>query len=207
MSVLLQASKRNKGSRGTLTSLRRQGKLPAVVYGYNTESLPIVLDYIETAKAVQKHGRNSVFQIDVEGKRVNAVLNEVQRCALKGHVKHVDFLSINMSEELEVEVPVVAIGESEGVKEGGILTQPVRLLKIKVKPADIPDQIEVDVSSLGIGDSFGVRDLNIQYEILSPDEDTLFTVTPPGVASDDTAGQGDNENADIKATEAPESEN
>ncbi len=172
------------------------------------EAIPIVLDYKETAKAVQKYGRTSVFQIDVEGNKVNAVLTEVQRCALKGHVKHVDFLSINMSEELEVEVPVVAIGESAGVKEGGIITQPVRVLKIKVKPADMPDQIEVDVSSLGIGDSLSVRDLTIQYEILSADEDTLFTVTAPGVASDDTAGQGDmNENADIKATGAPSSEN
>ncbi|CAM5212468.1 Large ribosomal subunit protein bL25 OS=Ureibacillus acetophenoni OX=614649 GN=rplY PE=3 SV=1 [Ureibacillus acetophenoni] len=207
MSVILQASKRNTGSRGKLSSLRKQGKLPAVVYGYNMESMPIVLDYTETAKAVQKYGRTSVFQIDVEGKRVNAVLNEVQRCALKGHVKHVDFLSINMSQELEVDVPVVAVGEAIGVNEGGILTQPVRLLKIKVKPAEIPDHIEVDVSGLAIGDSFNVRDLNIQYEVLSADEDTLFTVTPPGVASDDTAGQGDDENQDIKATEAPESEN
>ncbi len=207
MAIVLQATKRTIGSQSTLTNLRRQGKLPAVVYGYNTESIPIILDYKETAKAVQNQGRTSVFQIEVEGKRVNAILNEVQRCALKGLVKHVDFLSINMSEELEVDVPIVAVGESAGVKEGGILTQPVRDLKIKVRPSEMPEQIEVDVSSLGIGDTLSVRDLKIQYEILSSDEDTLFTVAPPGVASDDTAGQGDDENADIKATEAPESEN
>lgn len=207
MAIVLQATKRTIGSQSTLTNLRRQGKLPAVVYGYNTESIPIILDYKETAKAVQNQGRTSVFQIEVEGKRVNAILNEVQRCALKGLVKHVDFLSINMSEELEVDVPIVAVGESAGVKEGGILTQPVRDLKIKVRPSEMPEQIEVDVSSLGIGDTLSVRDLKIQYEILSSDEDTLFTVAPSGVASDDTAGQGDDENADIKATEAPESEN
>lgn len=181
--------------------------LPAVVYGYNTEAMPISVDYKETARAVQRYGRTSVFQIEVEGKKVNAVITDVQRCALKSHVKHVDFLSINMSEELEVEVPVVSTGESPGVKEGGTLTQPVRVLKIKVKPTEMPDQIEVDVSSLGIGDSLSVRDLTSQYEVLNADEDTLFTVTAPGVASDDTAGQGDNENADIKASGAPESEN
>ncbi|SOC44742.1 50S ribosomal protein L25/general stress protein Ctc [Ureibacillus acetophenoni] len=207
MSVLLQATRRNKGPRGELSKMRNNGMLPAVVYGYNTESIPVVLDYKETAKAVQKYGRTSVFQLEVEGKKVNAVITNVQRCALKGHVKHVDFLSINMSEELEVEVPVVAVGESAGVKVGGVLNQPVRELKIKVKPAEMPDQIEVDVSSLEIGDVISVRDLNLNFEILNADEDTLFTVTPPGVAKDDTAGQGDTENADIKATEAPESEN
>lgn len=207
MSVLLQATKRNKGPRGALSKLRNSGMLPAVVYGYNIDSVPIVLDYKETAKAVQKYGRTSVFQLEVEGKKVNAVITDVQRCALKGHVKHVDFLSINMSEELEVEVPVVAIGESAGVKVGGVLNQPVRELKIKVKPADIPEQIEVDISALEIGDVISVRDLNLNYEVLNADEDTLFTVTPPGVAKDDTAGQGDTENADIKAQEAPESEN
>lgn len=207
MSVLLQATRRNKGPRGELSKIRNNGMLPAVVYGYNTESIPIVLDYKETSKAVQKYGRTSVFQLEVEGKKVNAVITDVQRCALKGHVKHVDFLSINMSEELEVEVPVVAVGESAGVKVGGVLNQPVRELKIKVKPAEMPDQIEVDISSLEIGDVISVRDLNLNFEILNADEDTLFTVTPPGVAKDDTAGQGDTENADIKATEAPESEN
>ncbi|KGR76571.1 50S ribosomal protein L25/general stress protein Ctc [Ureibacillus manganicus] len=207
MSVLLQATRRNKGPRAALSNLRNNGKLPGVVYGYNIDSIPIVLDYKETAKAVQTYGRTSVFQIEVEGKKVNAVITDVQRCALKGHVKHVDFLSINMSEELEVEIPVVATGESAGVKEGGILNQPVRTLKIKVKPAEMPEHIELDVSSLGIGDSISVRDININYEVLNADEDTLFTVTPPGVAKDDTAGQGDTDNADIKATEAPESEN
>nr|WP_106782158.1 50S ribosomal protein L25/general stress protein Ctc [Lysinibacillus timonensis] len=208
MSVTLQATKRTTGAKSTLTSLRRQGKLPAVLYGYNIESMPIVLDYLETAKAVQNFGRTSVFQIDVEGKRVNAVLNEIQRCARKGTVKHVDFLSINMSEELEVEVPVVLTGDSIGVKTGGVITQPTRLITIKVKPSDMPEQIEIDVSSLDIGDTLSVRDLRdkIQFEVINPDEDTLVTVTPPVTVSDDTAGQGDTENQDIKATEAPESE-
>src|SRR5690606_35589886 len=115
------------------------------------------------------YGRTSVFQLEVEGKKVNAVITDVQRCALKGHVKHVDFLSINMSEELEVEVPVVAVGESAGVKVGGVLNQPVRELKIKVKPAEMPDQIEVDISSLEIGDVISVRDLNLNFEILNAD--------------------------------------
>lgn len=206
MSTTLHATKRAKGARSTLTNLRSIGKLPAVLYGYNTESTPIVLDYKETSKAVQKYGGSSVFQIDIEGKKVNAVLNEVQRCALKGHVKHVDFLAVNMQEEMEVEVPIVVTGTPVGVKEGGVLTQPIREITIKVKPANMPESIEVDCSGLAIGDTLFVSDLrnNVNFDIISADEDALVTVTPPATARD--TGQGDDDNLDINATEAPESQ-
>jgi large subunit ribosomal protein L25 len=208
MQTTLEAKQRIKGAGSALSKLRNEGKLPGVIYGYNIENTPIVLDYKETSKAVQQFGHSAVFKIDVEGKQVNAVLNEVQRCALKGTVKHVDFVSINMSEELEVEVPVTIIGESSGVKEGGVLMQPIRELKIKVKPTDIPETLEVDVSKLGIGESLSVADVreSIQFNILNADEDTLASVTPPVVVNDDTAGQGDTDSSDVKATEAPESQ-
>lgn len=206
MTTTLHATKRAKGARSKLTTLRRTGKLPAVLYGYNTETVPIVLDYKETAKAVQRYGIANVFQIDVEGKKVNAVLSEVQRCALKGHVKHVDFLAVNMQEEMQVEIPVVVTGTSIGVKEGGVLTQPIRELTIKVKPANMPESIEVDCSGLAIGDTLFVSDIRdkVSYEIINQDEDALVTVTPPATARD--TGQGDDDNQDIKATEAPESQ-
>ncbi len=210
MDIVLQATRRAKGARSTLSNLRNQGKLPAVIYGYNVDVTPVALDYKETSKAVQKYGYTSIFKLDLEGKQVNAVLHEVQRCPLKGTVKHVDFLSINMTEELEVSVPVNIVGNSVGVSEGGVLTQPVRELTIKVKPTNIPDSIEIDASELGIGDSLSIADVRnrINYTILNADEDILVTVTPPVVVNDDTAGQGDNDDADdIKATEAPESEN
>ncbi|RHW31746.1 50S ribosomal protein L25/general stress protein Ctc [Lysinibacillus yapensis] len=208
MDIILEAEKRQAGARSNLTTLRNEGKLPAVIYGFNIENTPVILDYRETAKVVQQHGQTAVFKIQLDGKQVNAVLNEVQRDALKGTVKHVDFLSIDMSEELEMEVPVTIVGVSAGVKEGGVLMQPVRDLKIKVKPTEIPETIEVDVSSLGIGDSLSVAEVRdrIPYQIASDDDDILASVTPPVVVSDDTAGQEDTDNADVKATEAPESQ-
>lgn len=208
MDIVLQAERRQPGPRSTLTKLRKQGKLPAVIYGYNVDAIPVILDYKETAKAVQRYGRSSIFKIDIEGKQVNAVINEVQRCALKGTVKHADFLSINMAEDIEVAVPVSIVGEAIGVREGGVLTEPVREVTIKVKPTTIPESIEIDVSNLGIGDSLSIADVrdSISYTVLNADEDILATVTPPVVVNDDTAGQGDDGNQDIKATEAPESQ-
>ncbi|SOC26302.1 LSU ribosomal protein L25P [Ureibacillus xyleni] len=208
MDIILQAERRQPGPRSSLTQLRNQGKLPAVIYGYNVDAIPVILDYKETAKAVQRYGRSSIFKIDIEGKQVNAVINEVQRCALKGTVKHADFLSINMAEDIEVAVPISIVGEANGVHEGGVLTQPVREITIKVKPTAIPESIEIDVSNLGIGDSLSIADIrnNISYDVISADEDILATVTPPVVINDDTAGQGDDGNQDIKGTETPESQ-
>ncbi|MGN7478900.1 50S ribosomal protein L25/general stress protein Ctc [Solibacillus silvestris] len=202
MTTVLQAKKRDTGKRSTLTQLRKNGQLAGVLYGYGTETTPISLDYKETAKAVQAYGSTSVFKIDVEGKKVNAVLTDIQRDALKGHVKHVDFLAINMKEELEVDVPVALVGTSVGVKEGGVLTQPNHTLKIKVKPSDIPDTIEVDVSELAVGEALSVGNVRGQFTgftIIEEDDYTLATITPPAPPVEDA----DAENVtadDVEAT-------
>ena len=208
MDIILEAKPRETGAQSKLTKLRNSGQLPAIIYGYKVDNRPVTLDYKEMAKAVQKYGHTSVYKINIEGQQINAVLTDVQRCALKGTVKHVDLLSINMAEALEVDVPVTVIGEAAGVEEGGVLMQPVRELKIKVKPSDIPESIEVDVSNVGMNESISVAEIRntVQFEILNPDEDTLVSVTPPVVINDDTAGQGDTDTVDMKATEAPESQ-
>lgn len=181
MNTVLQAKKRETGKRSTLTQLRKRGQLAAVVYGYNTEAIPISLDYRETAKAIQRYGYTSVFTIDVEGNKLNTVLSEIQRDPIKGGVKHMDFLAINMQKELEVEVPIVLVGEAIGVKEGGIIMQPTSTLKIKVSPSDMPDSIEIDISNLKVGDTLSLADIeqNIHLDILNGGELTIATVTPP----------------------------
>ncbi|WP_342580708.1 50S ribosomal protein L25/general stress protein Ctc [Ureibacillus sp. FSL W7-1570] len=206
MSTVLQAEKRKTGVRSELAQLRKGGRIPAVIYGYNIENTPISVDYKEIAKEVQKRGKTGIFDLDVEGKRVKALIHEVQRDSLKGEVLHIDFFSVNMDEEVEVDVPIHAVGESIGVKEGGVLTQILNTLRIKVKPAEIPEKIDIDISTLGIGDTLFVSDIRerVDYKILEGDDVTIFTVTAPATARD--AGQGDNDNQDIKATEAPQSQ-
>ena len=188
MTTVLKANKRETGKRSTLTQLRKDGQLAAVLYGYQTETTPISLDYKQTAKAVQSNGYTSVFNIEVDGKKVNAVLTDIQRDAIKGHVKHVDFLAINMKEELEVDVPITLVGTSVGVKDGGVLTQPNHTIKVKVKPSDIPDQIEVDISELAVGDTLSVGNVRGNYTgftIIEEDDYTLATVTPPAPSVED----------------------
>ncbi|MEO4055555.1 50S ribosomal protein L25/general stress protein Ctc [Solibacillus sp. CAU 1738] len=183
MSTALQAKKRETAHRSTLTQLRKDGQLAAVIYGYQTETTPIFLNYKATAKAVQRNGYSGVFNLEVEGKKINVILADIQRCSLKGELKHVDFLAINMSEELEVEVPIALVGDAIGVREGGILTQSNHTLKIKVKPSDIPDSIEVDVSKVAIGDTLSLGDVRNQlsFEVLNDDDHTLVAITAPTV--------------------------
>ena len=198
MTTVLQAKERESGKRSTLSQLRKDGQLAAVIYGYQTESLPISLDYKETAKAVQKLGYTSVFKIEVEGKQLNVVLTDIQRDAIKGHVKHVDFLAVNMKEELEVDIPISLVGTSAGENEGGVLTQPNHTVKVKVNPSDIPDSIELDISQLTVGDTLSVGNVRDQFNnftILQEDDYTLATVTPPAQQIEDVVSSDENATA------------
>ncbi|MEK5232286.1 50S ribosomal protein L25/general stress protein Ctc [Lysinibacillus sp. FSL K6-0232] len=191
MTMVLTVHKRQRGRQSSLTQLRQNGAIPGVIYGFQMTSTAISLDARTFAKMLAAYGSNGVFQLELEGKPVNAVLTEVQRCALKGNVKHVDFKSINMAEELEVDVPVVPIGDAAGVAAGGLLLQPNREVRIKVKPTEIPETIDIDVTNIAIGTSLYVGDIRHQlpFEILQEDDYTLVTITPPpaeNVQEDDT---------------------
>lgn len=181
MNTVLEVTKRKAGSRSNLSGIRNSGGIPANVYGYRTEATPIRVDTTSFMKAIQEHGQNAIFKLNLEGQTVNVVINEIQRCALKGNIKHIDFQAINMSEELEVDVPIVVIGESIGVKEGGVLNLPNREVKIKVQPSEIPESIEIDVSALRVGDTIALSDIRgkIGFDVLHEDDFTLATVTPP----------------------------
>ncbi|MFC4355811.1 50S ribosomal protein L25/general stress protein Ctc [Chryseomicrobium palamuruense] len=204
--VATQSRESKKGN----TSLRAKGFVPAVVYGYKTESTAIAVEEIELIKTLREVGRNGVMKLDVDGKTINAVLTDYQQDPIKGHLVHADFLAINMTEELEVSVTVTATGDAVGVKEGGSLTQVNREVTVKVKPSDIPDHIEVDVSELNIGDTLTLGEVRekIDFTVLEEDDHTLFSVAAP--RSDEELEELDAEETDatdVEATEeAPEEE-
>ncbi|UPW83388.1 50S ribosomal protein L25/general stress protein Ctc [Lysinibacillus sp. Ag94] len=189
MSTVLSVKKREAGHRSTLTQLRKGGAIPAVIYGYNLDSTPISISANEFRKSVQKNGQNGVFLMELDGKKVNVVVSEIQQCSMKDEVNHIDFLAINMSEAIESEVPIKLVGESVGISLGGILMQPNLDVKIKVKPADIPEAIEVDITELKIGETITVADIRdaIDFEIISEDDHTLVTIMAPVAAVEETA--------------------
>jgi len=181
MSTVLSVTKREAGHRSTLTQLRKGGAIPAVIYGYNLDSTPISISAKEFKKSIQKNGQNSVFSMELEGKKVNVVVSEIQQCSLKDEVNHIDFLAINMSEALEADVPIKLVGESIGVSEGGILMQPNLEIKIKVKPAELPEVIEIDITNLKIGETITVAEIreSIGFDVVSEDDHILVTLMAP----------------------------
>lgn len=182
MAIKMKAQKRESGTpHSALTELRGKGDVPGIVYGYQAETTSLTVSEIDLIKTLRESGRNGVINLELDGKKYNVVLSDYQMDALKGNFKHVDFLAINMSDELEVATTVHTVGEAAGEREGGIVNQPNREVNIKVKPSEIPDALEVDVSKLEIGDSISVADIRntVSYEILDDDDFLLVSVSAP----------------------------
>ncbi len=178
MGTIIKAqSRENKEN----AKLRNNGFIPAVVYGFKTESQSIAIDEKDLAKTLREVGRNGVMRLDIEGKEVNVILNDYQMNILKAKMIHADFLAINMKDELEVSVQVTVVGNAEGVTQGGLLQQPNREITVVAKPTNIPESIEVDITDLLIGDTLTVGDVRkkIKYPIVEDDEFTLVTVLAP----------------------------
>jgi large subunit ribosomal protein L25 len=194
MSTTIQSVIRETEQQSTLTQLRKGGFIPAVVYGYKTEPVSISVSERELIKTLRVTGRNGVIKLRVDGKDINVVLNDYQLDALKGDIRHADFLAINMTAELEVDVQVSLTGESVGEKTGGVLQQPNRELKIKVKPTDIPETFDIDISELQIGETITVADIRgkSKFEILNEDDYALVLISAPRTVAE---LEGDTEEA------------
>lgn len=186
MNTTIQSKVRETNKQSTLTELRNDGFVPAVVYGYKTDAVSIAVNERELLKTLQVTGRNGVMKLQVNNEELNVVLNDYQKDPLIDKFTHADFLAINMTEELEISVQVHLVGESIGEKDGGVLQQPNWELDIKVKPSDIPESFEVDISELNIGETLTVADIRkkSKYEILNDDDFGLVTISAPRTAAE-----------------------
>src|SRR4051794_38974188 len=142
MSNVLVAKERAKSQGSTLRQLRLNGEIPAVVYGNNNESTAISISGGDFFKTIKEVGRNGIISLDVEGQKKNVMLTDYQQDPLKNDIYHADFLIVNMSTELQTHVKVNLVGDSSGVKDGGVLQQSIHELTITAKPNDIPEAID-----------------------------------------------------------------
>lgn len=197
MAIKLKANQRENLKQSVTRELRQEGNVPSVVYGKDNEPITVSVNSIELLKTVRDEGKNAIISLDIDGNdTVDVMLHEYQVDPLKDELIHADFYVVDMSEEMDVEVPVHLEGEAAGSKEGGVLQQPLYELAIRAKPADIPEEILVDVSELNIGDSVLVSDLKAsrKYEITEDGDTTIVAVTPP----EEMPEEPDTENADAE---------
>lgn len=197
MAITLKASKREDLTRSKTKQLRNEGQIPAVVYGKDKETTTVSVDNIDLLKTLRNEGRNAIITLDIENaESVDVMLHEYQTDSIKDTIIHADFYIVDMSEEMEVSVPIRIEGEAAGVKDGGIMQQPEMEVLIKVKPGDIPEDITIDVSELAIGDVVSVEDLptSDKFEYVDEPDKVLVTIVPP--TSDDVESQLPDEDAE-----------
>jgi large subunit ribosomal protein L25 len=129
--------------------LLREGKLPAVVYGHNTESTPITLERLEFQKVFVKSGRTHLVDLAIDGRTEKVLVREIQMHPRQLGPIHVDFYQVNLQEKIEVEVPIHLTGESAPVKRGDAdVLQPMHSVRVECLPSDIPEAFEIDITPL-----------------------------------------------------------
>lgn len=177
----LKANERTDFKRSTLRKIRHSGHVPGIIYGKETTNTPVSLDSIELRKTLRDEGKNAIITIDVNGNQQSVMVTELQIDPLKNELTHADFQVVNMSEELEAEVPIQLTGEAKGVKDGGIIQQPLHELSIKARPKDIPQTINVDISGLEMNDVLTIADLTADgaYTFINDPEEVVASILPP----------------------------
>ena len=169
--------------------IRREGKVPAIVYGLGTDPEPVAVPSREFEHILHGAGGvNTLISLDLSGKEELVLARQLVRHPVRHTLVHVDFIRVRRDVAVAAEVPIHLIGEPQGVKDGGIVEQTNFTLSIEAKPADLPTGIEADVSHLGIGDQLLVGDLKL----------------PPGVVTTQDPGELVAQVAQPRGLELPE---
>ena len=150
----------------------REGKVPAIVYGHNTQATPITLERLEFQKVFARSGRTHLVDLVFDGRTEKVLVREIQTHPRRLGPIHVDFYQVNLQEKIEVEVPVHLVGESAPVKQGdGDILQPMHSVRVECLPSDIPEAFEVDLTPLDeIDAELRVSDLKVPAGVTVLDE-------------------------------------
>ena len=201
----------DKGSRPA-GRLRREGRLPGVVYGLGEDSVPVTVNAHQLGTILSsKSGANTLITLQIDGHDQLALARQIQRDAVKGSLVHVDFIRVRADQTIQAEVRLDLQGEPEGLTQGGMLEQMMHTLTVEGKPGQLPNEIVHDVSALELGDQLHVRDLAIPagIVIVTDPEELIATISMPrGLEAEEEAAaeEGEGEAAEGAEGEAPSAE-
>lgn len=178
--VTLVADVNRPVGKSAARKIRREGKVPAIVYGLGTDPQPVAVPGREL-QHILHGGANTLINLDLSGQTDLVLARQVVRHPVRHTLVHVDFIRIRRDQAVSAEIPIHLIGEPVGVREGGLLEQATFTLSIEAKPGDIPAGIEADVSALDIGDQVTVADLRLPPGVVTTQEpgDLVAHVTQP----------------------------
>ncbi len=184
----LDVTTRKNTGKGAARRMRRTGSVPAIVYGLGAEAIPVSVEPRAVQLALAGPMRlNTVLALKIGGeggqgqKEIHAVVRDHQYHPVRRTLQHVDFLAIDVTKPLRVNVPMIRVGRSPGEQNGGVLTQVFRDLPVECLPDRIPAQIEVDVQALELGSHITVGELKLPegVNVTLAVQQSVFTVTMP----------------------------
>lgn len=179
----LSATPRTESGKGVARSLRRDGRVPGVVYGRARSPLPLSIDARELERLLGHiNAETTVIDLAVDGGSTRTLIREIQRHPLQRNVIHVDFYELVAGEKVTVNIPIVLVGVPAGVRlNGGIMTQVLQELECSVDPSNIPNRIEVDVTEINIGHSIHISDITVPegVEVVDDPSGTVMIVSAP----------------------------
>ena len=196
MELKLVAEKRDATGKGVARKLRADGRVPGVLYGHGEDPIALSLDSRELSQVLHTGaGANVLVDLLVDGSEHLAMPREIQRDLIRDRFIHVDFLTVNRDETITITVPVRVIGESPGVKAGGVVENHLWDLQVECLPTDVPEAIEADITGLEIGMSLKVSDLAVPSGatiLTGPDESVVAVVQPQApVEEEEAAAEGE----------------
>ena len=159
MASQLAVEERDASRKSITRGLRKNGKIPAVLYGKTVENQSVAVNEKDVIRILQEVGRNGVIQLNLNGKTFSVMTHDIQFDPIKREYVHLDFLEVDMSSKLDVEVPIHLIGEAIGIKQGAIAQHHLNELTIRALPNEIPTAIELDVSEMDVGDVLKIKDI------------------------------------------------
>ncbi len=166
-------------------ALRRDGRLPAVIYGHEVAPIAIDLDVREASRILAGMTSSQFIKIDVDGITHTALIREKQRHPVRGNLLHVDFLAVSMTEKLRASVTIEIVGDAPAARDyNGIVVTVVEIVEVECLPRDLPERIIVDISTLvEIGDAIYVRDIDLPEEVsvLTDIDEVVVLVTAPAM--------------------------
>jgi large subunit ribosomal protein L25 len=183
--IKLQVRERERRGSADARRLRKEGFIPGVLYGNGKQPYAICVPERELRRVLTgSSGLHAILDVVLEGQKTThaSILKDFQQDPLRGHISHVDLQEVRLDQTIQASVTVQLVGEPEGVKEGGVLSQVQREINVEALPMEIPDHIDLDVSGMAIGDTLRLVDLpareGINY-LDDPEETVLATVTLP----------------------------
>lgn len=203
----LEAQKRSDFGKSAGKALRRNGEMPAILYGRHEDVIPLQLDTRTFQRFLQSNGENVLIDLEIaDHGHETIMIREIQRDPVKQNLLHTDFIRISLDEPVTSAVPIVLVGSAIGLQAGGIVEFAHRQLHVRCLPTLLPDTIEVDVSGLDIDDFIRIEDLSLDetVEVLDDLQTIVVLLNRPRVeaeAEPEEEIEGDVEEAAIEEPE------